>query len=815
MKRIELLSPVGDFECLKAAVQNGADSVYFGASNFNARTSATNFDLTNLKDAILYAKLRGVNTHLTLNTLIKEEEFEDAILLAKKAYEFGIDAIIVQDLGLASYLIKNFPDLPIHASTQMTVHNLDGVIEAEQLGFKRVVLSRELSLDEIRYICAHTDVEIETFIHGALCISYSGQCLFSSMVGGRSGNRGKCAQPCRLPYSLCLKEKIDKSQDEELAKGYLLSTRDLCGLNFIPDLISAGVMCFKIEGRMKSPEYVATVTRIYRKYIDLALSKKPYIIDDKDVEDLLQVFNRGNFSNGHLDNYPNKDLVYPIKQNHIGIYVGNVSNIKPNKGHILLNLSNKLSIGDSISFEKEPTTYNVSELIYKNKNVQTANNGQFVEIGRMKGNIHIGDKIYKVTSKELSNSAKESYSNENKKISLNASICLKYNKPILLKVSTGDNSNEIFTNINVEAISTDVPIEAKKRPLDEDQIIKQLSKTNDTIYKFDNINVVLEDNLFLPSIKTLNDLRRSAIDQINMIAESRIIRTTNNLNYLTSKSISQEKNNNRKISLLLNKLDLNTDYTLIEGVDNIYIPLRYFANKKYEKLILSVSNKFNTYMYLPTIIKANYKNLLESVIDKSIDIYNIKGFVISNIGSIQFINMINENFKDKYEFIGNYTLNIYNSNSINEYKNLGISKLTISPELDQKAIDDITKTTSLKQELIVYGRIPLMNTNYCFLGRTNKCYPTCGEFCRQTGDFYLKDRLGLCFPILPDNIQTVTTVYNSKITSIDGSSFNVSSYRIDILDENIRDINYIVDTVRKNKKLEGKEYTNGNLNRIV
>lgn len=186
MKKIELLSPVGDFECLKAAVQNGADSVYFGAANFNARASATNFDLSNLKDAILYAKQRGVNTHLTLNTLIKNEEFEDAVILASKAYEFGIDAIIVQDLGLAKTLIENFPNLPIHASTQMTIHNLEGVLEAEKLGFKRVVLSRELSLDEITYICSHSNVEIETFIHGALCISYSGQCLFSSMVGGRS-----------------------------------------------------------------------------------------------------------------------------------------------------------------------------------------------------------------------------------------------------------------------------------------------------------------------------------------------------------------------------------------------------------------------------------------------------------------------------------------------------------------------------------------------------------------------------------------------------------------------------------------------------
>ena len=199
---IDLLAPVGDFECLKAAVQNGANSVYFGANLFSARAFASNFDLDNLKDAIEYAKIRGVKTNLTLNTLIKDDEFEDALELAKKAYEFGIDAIIVQDLGLASLLQKNFSDLPLHGSTQMSIHNLEGTLELQNLGFKRVVLSRELSLHEIEYVTKNSDIEIECFVHGALCISYSGQCLFSSIVGGRSGNRGKCAQSCRLPYKL-------------------------------------------------------------------------------------------------------------------------------------------------------------------------------------------------------------------------------------------------------------------------------------------------------------------------------------------------------------------------------------------------------------------------------------------------------------------------------------------------------------------------------------------------------------------------------------------------------------------------------------
>lgn len=231
-KRIELLAPAGDFTSLVAAVQNGADAVYLGFSSFSARASAENFTFEELKKAIEYAHIRNVKIHLALNTLIKNDEFEEAISIAEKAYEYGVDAIIVQDLGLAMTLIKHFPKLPIHASTQMTTNNLDGVMILKHLGFERVVLAREVSVQEIEYICRNTDVEIEAFIHGALCISYSGQCLMSSMIGGRSANRGKCAQACRLPYELLQDDKV-------IDKGYLLSPRDLCGLEFVPSLIDA------------------------------------------------------------------------------------------------------------------------------------------------------------------------------------------------------------------------------------------------------------------------------------------------------------------------------------------------------------------------------------------------------------------------------------------------------------------------------------------------------------------------------------------------------------------------------------------------
>ena len=554
---IDLLAPVGDFECLKAAVQNGANSVYFGADLFSARAFAHNFDIDELKQAIEYAKIRGVKTNLTLNILLKDSEFDSAIRLALKAYEFGIDAIIVQDLGLAMKLIKMLPDLPIHASTQMTIHNLNGALKLQELGFKRVVLARELSMDEIAHICKKTDIEIECFIHGALCISYSGQCLFSSMLGGRSGNRGKCAGPCRLSYDLL-------DNNKKINSGYLLSTKDLCGLDYIPDMIKAGVNCLKIEGRMKSPEYVATVTRIYRKYIDLALSNAPYKIDEADKKELLQVFNRGMSSCGHLSDEPNKKLVYKEKPNHMGLFLGTVQNYNKNKGYVTLKIKEPISMGDKVSLENENGSYTISELMDKNNNIKETKTNQTVTIGRIKGNINLGDKIYKISSKALTNNAKESYKNENRKVFLNCDVSIKKDLPISIKI-TSDNNIPEYKDLNINYQLSYIPEAALNKPLGKETIIKQISKTNSTPYVFNNININLDNNLHLSKLSMLNELRRTALDKVYEYAVSKINRqlpekvsdselkknneTLDNMRNLSS-TISNIKN--KKTSLLLN-----------------------------------------------------------------------------------------------------------------------------------------------------------------------------------------------------------------------------------------------------------------------
>lgn len=843
---IELLSPVGDFDCLKAAVQNGADSVYFGGSLFNARYNAHNFDADELKQAIQYAKLRNVKVDFTLNTLIKNNEFADAVELANYVYSLGVDAIIVQDLGLARYLIKNFPDLPIHASTQMTIHNLHGVKELEELGFKRAVLSRELSLDEIQYICKNTNIEIETFIHGALCISYSGQCLFSSSIGARSGNRGKCAQPCRLPYKLFStnnpnqklnQNKSDTNNDICLDSGYLLSPRDLCGLNYIPQLINAGVSCLKIEGRMKSPEYVATVTKIYRKYIDLAYSQKDYIIDQNDVDELMQVFNRGGFSSANFESTPNRNYVFKEKPNNIGIYIGNVSKLNKEKGLVRLTLKNNVQIGDKISFEKEEHKYTISELMSNNSNLREANSGDTVVIGRMKGNLHLGDKVYKLTDAVKSKKIDEFIQKENKKIPLSAHIIVKKGVPLSLEVTSCDKENGNYFSMSAKSVLDILPIDAITNPISEDRIKEQLCKTTNSQFEFKYIKIDLDDNTYVPKISYINQLRRECLEKLEEQAIQRFSRDkknielssiNSNINNIAQNSSGKSiiiqnnsdksvtgsintNNENAKICLLLNELDLDYDYSKIDNTDNVYVPLKYFKNKQYGEIIETLARNNNLYIYLPTVLKDNFRNFYFNDIDTIIKKYKIKGLICSNLSCINYFS----NMKGKLDLVANYTFNVFNNYTINELAEIGIKRVMLSPELDESNLKNIANNSIIPTEVLVYGKLVLMNIGYCLLGSSNLCYPRCDMKCKENSKFYLKDRLNMDFRIIPDNIQTISTLYNSKINSISYSNIKPNFVRISILDENIDEINEIIKCVKNDKPFTGPNFTKGNFNKTV
>ena len=530
---------------------------------------------------------------------------------------------------------------------------------------------------------------------------------------------------------------------------------------------------------------------------------------------------------GHLNNDANKDLVYKEKPNNMGLPLGIIQNYNKSKGLITLKLKEEVEIGDTISLEKETGTYTISELMCNDKNITKTNIGQTVTIGRMKGNINLTDKVYKISSKALSTLAKQSYEKENRKVFLKAKITIKKDLPISIYV-TAANNLDVYQDLDVNTISEFIPVEAKNRPLDKDSIIKQLSKTSNTPYEFKIIDIDLDDNLFLPKLSVLNELRRNILEQVEAFVYYNIKRIpkistkeTSSFpiddNILSSMrdTLKDTKINTPKISLLLNILNINFDYSKLENIDNIYIPLKYFSNKKYNDILKTISNKFSTYIYLPPILKGNYQNLLYNHAETSVKKYDIKGFVLSNLSYIKLLHDLFEDVDKYFKLVANFNLNVFNLNTVLELKNLGISKFTLSPELDKKTIDNLCNYNYLKKELVVYGQTPLMNMNYCLLGKSNKCYPDCTTKCRENYKYFLKDRLNMSFPIIPDNLQTVTTIYNSKITSIPIKDFSVNSARIDILYENIDEINNISYTVKSGNRLDGKDYTNGNLYKEV
>ncbi len=826
MKVPELLSPVGDMECLKSAVQNGADCVYLGGAQFNARARATNFDDEGLKQAIEYAHLRNTRVNLTLNILLKNNELQDAIKLAVYAYNIGVDAIIIQDLGLASILHNLYPQIKLHASTQMTVHNLEGVKQLEKLGYTRVVLARELSIDEIKYIRENTSIELEVFIHGALCISYSGECLFSSMVGGRSGNRGECAGPCRMKYDLL---EDDNGNINKIDSGYLLSPHDQTAKDYIKELIDIGIDCFKIEGRLKTPEYVGTVTRFYRNLIDEYINKSNEISKIENTnnynkfnvseKDLVQVFNRGGLEQGHFNNSENRNLIYSKTPGNTGLYLGSIIAYNSNKSYIKLKLENEVSIGDRISINDD--SYNVSELLADGQNIKQTNKGLIVEIGRVKGNIKQGLDVYKIESKELNEKIDSTFINDKqtKKIKLQADLKIKVGKNLELKVlSIDDSLFDYYKTISVKSISEVKAVIAQNRPLEKSTIIEQLSKTGNTQFEFAKINIDLDDNAFVP-MGAIKELRRIALDNlqeevIKHTTHSIEIKPDNLLEQIINNDLENSLSNKPKISILLNELNNNYDYSCLKNIDRVYIPFKYFANNNYNDLIEKIINNFDVFLYMPLVLRDRDIEKLhcDLIFDKAKE-RGIKGFVASHISQIESLR------KYGMPIIANYSLNIFNNISVSKLSKIGFSEFTPSVELSKIELQNLLDVNtdlvhnsfndSLKSEIIVYGKTPLMTNAYCFLGKTNKCYNECKKYCMNGKKYYLQDRLNFKFRIIPDNLTTTTTIYNSKITSYDYSDFKVDSIRLDFIDETIEQMQNVVDMTANNKRMEGAEFTNG------
>ncbi len=495
MKKTELLAPAGGIKQYKAAVAAGADAVYLGGSMFNARMGADNFTLPELEQVIDYGHLRNVKTYVTLNTLLSDEELPDALRYARELYGIGADAFIIQDLGLGKVIRDALPGMPIHLSTQATVYNKEGAAAAKELGYSRVVLARELGLEEIRE-CSGVN-ETEVFIHGALCMCYSGQCQLSRYIGGRSGNRGMCAQPCRLPYT------YRDLQGHPLDNSHPLSPKDLSLIGSIGELIDAGVSSFKIEGRMRSPEYVALVTCLYRKYMDEYIAKGSYVLSEEDHSDLLQVFNRNGFTKGYVPGDPGDDLMSGDSSKNTGVPAGTAASDSVRQ-YAVLRPVHEIIMHDVLEIKgEENSSFKVTYL-------EDLSDGT-VKVGDLKKPVRKGRQVNRLVSDKLLRKATDIIEGSERKAPVDMFVLASEGEPVRLDVK------DPGTGISVSAEDPDiVALTAEKAAITEEALLRQLQKTGGTPFSLRRLKTVIKGNVFIP-VSSINRLRRDALGRLEAL----------------------------------------------------------------------------------------------------------------------------------------------------------------------------------------------------------------------------------------------------------------------------------------------------------
>ena len=810
VKKPELLCPVGGKKQLIAAVENGADAVYLGGSEFNARIYADNFDsVSSIEEAVDYAHLRNVKVYVTLNTLVNDDEFQDAVEYAIKLYEIGVDALIIQDIGLIDVISKKLPDFKIHISTQGSVYSKEGVKYFNKYpNIERVVLARELGLNEIEEIIKSTNKEIEVFMHGALCVCYSGQCKLSSKIGARSGNRGKCAQPCRLSYKLA-----DEKTNNVLNENYYLSTKDICTIDILPKVINAGVHSLKIEGRMKSPEYVAAVTRIYRKYIDKCFENEEYIVDKEDKEILLQVFNRGNFTKGYFLNKDSKNIWCNLKPKHLGTYLGKVIEYNKKKNNIDIKLEQDLSIGDVIEVSnKELSSAMISFIRSKKERVKIAKKGDIVTIGDIKGNIVKGETVYKITSKLLNEELSNSFSGKSiRKNNLDIEVILNIDEIPRVTLSTNIFGKEYILTLE-EGEKCEKGI---NKVLTKEEVERQFSKTGDVPFKLNSAKVKLQDGV-MTSASNLNSLRRKAIDILSNKIVSDFKKKYEEKNYYNkvNKKFTCIKNSIKetKLSIYVYKLEHIRNLKILNNIDRVYISLEDVV--KYKEEILKDIIKEKVCIYLPTITTEKYKKYINENIEVIKDIQNI---LITNIEHIEMFKNMNLNL-----YLDN-SFNIFNSEALNAISKNNIKAVNLSNELTLEQIENIKLIEGKEIEIDVYGNEQVMYSNFCILKATDNC----GKC--KSGNYKLIDRKETKFPVIFDNIQCTMQILNSsKLFSEEAIKVlngKVDYMRLYIYDESSCEIEKVISTIKEilnNTETSNKiisndtvKYTNGHFFRGV
>lgn len=763
-RKIEILAPAGSYESFHAAIVAGADAVYAGGPKFGARAFAENFTEDQLLNAIDYAHLHQRKFYLTVNTLLKNYEIEQLPEYLEPLYQRGLDAVIVQDMGVLNVVRQYFPDMDIHASTQMTVTGVNGAQFLKENGAVRVVPAREISLEEVRNIKSVTGMEMECFVHGALCYCYSGQCLLSSLIGGRSGNRGQCAQPCRLPYTV----------DGE--KGYLLSLKDICTLDIIPDLIESGIDSFKIEGRMKRPEYVAGVTSIYRKYVDLYLKnpQKPYWVDDKDKEMLMDLFNRGGFHTGYYKQKNGRNMITIQKPNHIGVKVGTVLSQKGRE--VQMRALTDIAAGDLIEFKNEAQRYTTGK---------SCKQGEVITILAPKGiRLSVGEVLYRVQSPELLNTLETSYSEGKVIEKLYGYISLEAGKAAKLVVCKDEYSVEVESGQQVEAASS--------RPLDEERIKKQLQKTGNTEFEFDVLDVELHGEVFLP-MQQLNEMRRKALEELEKKIQDSFHRKTAEKKVLQEEildtaSVKLSKKENKLSVLVETQEQLEAVLENDNSVACIYVDSNLDKTGLDAELWKGISDRIHkknieVFLAMPRIFRNQTIDIFEQAYD-SILTRCFDGMLIRSMEEYQFLKSKNYSGNIRLD----YNLYIMNRFAKQFWKKQGVIYGTIPVELNKS---EIVNLDSKQDEMIVYGYIPAMVTAQCVTSTVHGCK----KDCKIT---MLKDRYQNEFPVKNQCRDCYNVIYNTAPLYLidlkeDLEELNAERYRIQFSIENKDEVKQILE----------------------
>ena len=772
----ELLSPAGDWDCVKAAIENGADAVYFGLDvGFNARARAANFSIDDLPRLMTTLHRRGLKGYTTLNTLVFSDELAAFERVIETVVLSGVDAVLVQDVGAARLIRKICPDLPLHASTQMTLTSSESIALAESLGMQRVVVARELSIDEIRQIRTQTAMPLEVFVHGALCVAYSGQCLTSESLGGRSANRGQCAQACRLPYTILSNGvEIDLGSQQ-----YLLSPQDLAAYALSPELIAAGVSSLKIEGRLKTAEYVANITRHYRTAIDSAMAGHPVTFSPRDVEEMELSFSRG-FSHGWLEGCDHKMLVPATSSSKRGVLVGTVMFVR--HGRVEIELTGSIKRGDGVSFDcgkpiDDPQGGRVYEVFQSGNSLSEPVSHGRVELTFGYGDVNFeeikpGQTVWKTDDPKLTSRLRKTYTSvdplRRTPIAIEAFVSVGF--PVRLKAQSA-------AGAVCEVVSQQCAVEATKHPLDAATLEKQLARLGGTPFELHSFRAEIIGQAMVP-LSILGKLRHDLVRSLEEAAVAFPIRHLNpGYRQVDRNRERSETSDDPTLHVLCRSLEQLTE-VLALNEKNLYVEFQDI--REYQKAI-DVAHAAGATIFLatPRIQKPDEMGIFQLLRKQKPD-----GILVRNFGGLRFFH------SHSIPIVGDFSLNVTNPLTAEFFIEEGVSRVTTSYDLNREQLLELVVVSPPQWlEVVIHQHMPMFHMEHCVFCAvlspgTNKT--NCGRPC-DTLSVTLRDRIGVEHPLTAD-VGCRNTLYNAVAQS--GAevvpsllSKGIRHFRIELLDE--------------------------------